>query len=73
MKITNPPRIQIQWWSAPLAVLLSLALFFVLSSLGVFCNLNDMICSFFMGAIPVFLFFGINFAVAQRKARKQKP
>ncbi|WP_426577268.1 hypothetical protein ACP179_03295 [Xenorhabdus stockiae] len=39
MKTTNPKRMQIQWWSAPLAVLLSVALFFVLDTLVYLMNL----------------------------------
>ncbi|WP_047685645.1 MULTISPECIES: hypothetical protein [Xenorhabdus] len=71
MKITDPKRMQIQWRSAPLAVLLSVALFFILDSFGVSDELNGTLRSFLNGATTVALFFGINIVAANRRARKK--
>lgn len=59
-------KIQIRWWSAPLAVLLTVALFMALDSWGATQGIHGLLRSLLAGSVSVGLLYGINRIVAKR-------
>lgn len=61
--MTATTKMQVQWWSPPLAVLLSVVLFFVLGWLGLTDGFGGVLRAVLVGVVTILMFFGINQAV----------
>ncbi|NLU16227.1 MAG: hypothetical protein GXW94_10810 [Serratia liquefaciens] len=64
--MTTITKLQVQRWSAPLAVLLSVVLSFVLDRLGLTDGFGGVLRAVVVGVVTVLMFFGINLAVYKK-------
>lgn len=64
--MTATTKMQVQWWSPPLAVLLSVVLFFVLDWLGLTDGFGGVLRAVLVGVVTILMFFGINLAVNKK-------
>lgn len=64
--MTTTTKLQVQWWSAPLAVTLSVVLSFVLDRLGLTDSFGGVLRAVVVGVVTVLMFLGINLAVYKK-------
>ncbi|HEJ7171659.1 TPA: hypothetical protein SMF89_001615 [Serratia marcescens] len=63
-------KIQFRWWSAPLAVLLTVALFMALDSWGLPLGGSGLLRSLLVGGVCVILLYGINRIAAKQTSNR---
>ncbi|AKL43972.1 hypothetical protein AB6V67_26805 [Serratia marcescens] len=63
-------KIQFRWWSVPLALLLTVALFMALDSCGVTQGVSGLLRSLFVGSVSVILLYGINRIAAKQTSSR---
>lgn len=63
-------KIQFRWWSVPLALLLTVALFMALDSCGVTCGVSGLLRSLLVGSVSVILLYGINRIAAKQTSSR---
>ncbi|EPK4544301.1 hypothetical protein QAA95_013265 [Serratia nevei] len=63
-------KIQFRWWSVPLALLLTVALFMALDSCGVTQGVSGLLRSLLVGSVSVILLYGINRIAAKQTSSR---
>lgn len=63
-------KIQFRWWSVPLALLLTVALFMALDSCGVTRGVSGLLRSLLVGSVSVILLYGINRIAAKQTSSR---
>ena len=70
----NPvKKIQIQWWSAPLAVLFTVVLFFILDNIGLSEDIHPVIRTLMLSTVSVIMLWGINIIYDRTKDWRKQP
>ncbi len=70
----NPVKtIQIQWWSAPLAVLFTVVLFFILDNTRLSEDIHPVIRTLMLSTVSVIMLWGINMFYGRTKNRRTPP
>lgn len=62
-------KIQFRWWSVPLALLLTVALFMALDSCGVTQGVSGLLRSLLVGSVSILL-YGINRIAAKQTSSR---
>lgn len=63
-------KIQFRWWSVPLAVLLTVALFMALDSWGLTQGMSGLLRSLLVSGVSVILLYGINRIAAKQTSNR---
>ena len=63
-------KIQFRWWSVPLALLLTVALFMALDSCGGNPGVSGLLRSLLVGSVSVILLYGINRIAAKQTSSR---